>query len=83
MRRRLWMLAFAALAGAFASFFIFGDNYVLGVIMGAVAGVFVLIFIRSFPHDLDPRERNGKLTINVTVDGKNVAESRWQKRARP
>jgi hypothetical protein len=77
------MLAFAALAGAFASFFIVGENYFLGAIMGAVAGVFVLIFIRAWPHDLDPRERNGKLIINVNIDGKNVAESRYDKRSRP
>jgi hypothetical protein len=83
MRRRLWMLGFAALMGAFASFFIVSENYLYGAVMGALAGVFVLIFLRAWPHDLDPRERNGKLTINVTVDGKNIAESRWEKRARP
>jgi hypothetical protein len=83
MRRRLWMLTVAALFGAFASFFIVEDNYLLGVMMGAIAGIIALVFVRAWPHDLDPRERNGKLTINVTVDGKNITESRWQKRARP
>ncbi len=82
MRRRLWMLTFASLAGAFSSFFVVYDNYLLGAVMGAIAGVFVLIFIRAWPHDLDPRERGGKLTINVSVDGKNAREARWQKRAR-
>ncbi|MGH6872282.1 MAG: hypothetical protein ACREHE_12325 [Rhizomicrobium sp.] len=82
MRRRLWMLAFAALSGAFASFFVVDENYVLGAIMGAIAGLFVLVFIRAWPHDLDPRERNGKLVINVNVDGRNIPESRYDKRAR-
>lgn len=83
MRRRLWMLGFAALAGMFASFFIVSENYIYGAFMGAIAGMFVIVFIRAWPHNLDPRERNGKLTINVTVDGKNIAESRFTKRARP
>jgi len=72
MRRRLWMLTVAALLGAFASFFVVEDNYLLGVVLGALAGVFILIFIRAWPHDLDPRERNGKLTVNVTVNGKDA-----------
>ncbi|HEY2071900.1 MAG TPA: hypothetical protein VGG48_20245 [Rhizomicrobium sp.] len=82
MRRRLWMLGFAALSGAFASFFVVDANYLLGAVMGALAGIFVLVFLRAWPHDLDPRERNGKLTINVTVDGRNIGESRYEKRAR-
>ncbi|HEX3674236.1 MAG TPA: hypothetical protein VHU87_08185 [Rhizomicrobium sp.] len=83
MRRRLWMLSFAALSGAFASFFVVNENYVYGAVLGAFAGMFVLVFIRAWPHDLDPRERNGKLTIHVTVDGKNIAQSRYSKRSRP
>jgi hypothetical protein len=75
------MLTVAALLGAFASFFVVEDNYPLGVILGALAGIFVLVFIRAWPHDLDPRERNGKLTINVTVNGKDASESRYSKRA--
>ena len=53
MRRRLWMLAFAALSGAFASFFVVDGSYFFGAVMGAIAGVFVLIFLRAWPHDLD------------------------------
>lgn len=82
MRRRLWMLAFAALSGAFASFFIVDGSYFYGAVMGAIAGVFVLILLRAWPHDLDPRERNGKLVINVNIDGKNIPESRYDRPAR-
>jgi len=82
MHRHLWILGIAALAGMIASFLIVESNYFLGAIMGAVAGVAVVVFIRAFPTDLDPRERNGKLTINVNIDGKNIPESRYDKRRR-
>ena len=88
MRRREWMrghrwtLFLAALAGAAASLLIVENNYPLGLLMGALAGVFVVVFIHAWPMDLDPRERNGKLVINVNVDGKNIPESRYDKRAR-
>jgi hypothetical protein len=72
MRRHLWVLSLAALAGVIASFLIVSDNYFLGAIMGAVAGMFVVLFIRAWPMDLDPRERSGKLVINVNVDGKST-----------
>ena len=72
MRRHLWALGIAALAGVLASLFIVSANYFLGAIMGAVAGVFVVLFIRAWPMDLDPRERGGKLVVNVTLDGKNI-----------
>jgi hypothetical protein len=72
MRRHLWVLGIAALCGVLASFFIVSANYFLGAIMGGVAGVFVVLFIRAWPMDLDPRERGGKLVINVNVDGKST-----------
>ena len=73
MRRHLWVLGIAALCGIVASFFIVSANYFLGAIMGAVAGMFVVLFVRAWPMDLDPRERGGgKLVINVTVDGKST-----------
>lgn len=72
MRRHLWVLGLAALAGVIASFLIVDANYFLGVIMGAVSGIFVVLFIRAWPMDLDPRERGGKLVINVNVDGKST-----------
>ena len=80
MRRHFWILGLAALAGVIASFLIVDDNYPLGALMGAVAGIFVVIFIRAWPMDLDPRERNGKLTINVHVNGQRIEDSRFDKR---
>jgi len=88
MRRSEWMrghrgtLLLAAVAGAAASFLIVDDNYALGALMGALSGIFLVIFVHAWPMDLDPRERNGKLIINVNVDGKNIPESRYDKRAR-
>jgi hypothetical protein len=72
MRRHLWVLGLAALAGVVASFLIVSDNYFLGAIMGAVSGMFVVLFIRAWPMDLDPRERGGRLVINVNTDGKST-----------
>ena len=80
MRRHFWILGLAALAGVIASFLIVDDNYPLGAIMGAVSGIFVVIFIRAWPMDLDPRERNGKVIVNVHVNGKKVEESRYSRR---
>lgn len=80
MKRHLWVLGLAALAGAIASFLIVDENYLLGAVMGAVSGIFVVIFIRAWPMDLDPRERNGKLTINVHVNGQRIDEARYSKR---
>jgi peptidoglycan/LPS O-acetylase OafA/YrhL len=71
MRRHLWVLGIAALAGVIASFLIVSDNYFLGAIMGAVAGMFVVLFVRAWPMDLDPRERN-RMVITVKVDGKST-----------
>jgi hypothetical protein len=71
MRRHLWVLGMAALAGVVASFLIVSANYFLGAIMGAVAGLFVVLFVRAWPMDLDPRERN-RMVITVKVDGKNT-----------
>jgi hypothetical protein len=71
MRRHLWVLGLAALAGIIASFLIVSANYFLGAIMGAVAGLFVVLFVRAWPMDLDPRERN-RMVITVKVDGKNT-----------
>jgi hypothetical protein len=83
MRRHFWILGIAAAAGIIASFLIVSDNYFLGAIMGALAGVFVIVFIRAWPHDLDPRERGGgKLVINVNIDGKNIPRSRHETRVR-
>jgi len=82
MRRHFWILGIAAAAGIVASFLVVSDNYFLGAIMGAIAGMCVIVFIRAWPHDLDPRERNGKLVINVNIDGKSIPESRYDRRAR-
>lgn len=71
MRRHLWVLGMAALAGVIASFLIVSANYFLGAIMGAVAGLFVVLFVRAWPMDLDPRERN-RMVITVKVDGKST-----------
>lgn len=71
MRRHLWVLGLAALAGIIASFLIVDANYFLGAIMGAVSGVFVVLFMRAWPMDLDPRERN-RMVITVKVDGKST-----------
>ena len=73
MRRHLWVLGLAALAGVIASFLIVDANYFLGAIMGAVSGVFVVLFIRAWPMDLDPRvsaanrrpEINGGLILEI------------------
>jgi hypothetical protein len=72
MRRHLWVLGLAALAGILASFLIVSANYFLGAIMGATAGVFVVLFVRAWPLDLDPRERGGTLIVKVSVDGKST-----------
>jgi hypothetical protein len=76
------MLGIAAAAGIFASFFIVSENYFLGAIMGGIAGIFVIVFIRAWPHDLDPRERGGNLVVNVKIDGKNIPQSRYDRRPR-
>jgi len=81
MRRHFWILGLAAAAGVIASFLIVSDNYFLGAIMGAAAGMFVIVFIRAWPHDLDPRERGG-IVVNLNIDGKNIPASRYDKRAR-
>jgi hypothetical protein len=70
MRLHLWVLGIAALAGVIASFLIVSANYFLGAIMGGVAGIFVVLFVRAWPMDLDPRERN-RMVITVNIDGKN------------
>ncbi len=79
MRRHFWILGLAALAGVIASFLIVDDNYALGAIMGAISGIFVVIFIRAWPHDLDPRERNGKVIVNVHVNGRKLEDSRYSR----
>jgi hypothetical protein len=81
MRRHFWILGIAAAAGVVASFLIVSDNYFLGAIMGAFAGISVIVFVRAWPHDLDPRERGGKLVINLNIDGKNIPHGRYDKRA--
>jgi hypothetical protein len=82
MHRHLWTLGLAAVAGALASFFVVEDNYGLGILMGAMGGMFVVIFIHAWPMDLDPRERNGKLAINVNIDGKNIPAGRYDRQDR-
>jgi hypothetical protein len=82
MRRHFWILGIAAAAGVIASFLIVSDNYFLGAIMGALAGIFVIVFIRAWPHDLDPRERGGNVIVNLNIDGKNIPASRYDRRAR-
>ena len=82
MRRHFWVLGIAAAAGVIASFLIVSDNYFLGAIMGALAGIFVIVFIRAWPHDLDPRERGGNVIVHLNIDGKNIPASRHEKRVR-
>ena len=80
MRRHFWVLALAAFAVVIASFLVVDDNYALGAIMGAASGLLVVLFIRAWPMDLDPRERNGRLNINVKVNGQDIGESRFERR---
>ncbi|HEX4533673.1 MAG TPA: hypothetical protein VH000_05535 [Rhizomicrobium sp.] len=80
MRRHFWVLSLAALAGVIASFLIVSDNYALGAVMGAAAGLLLVLFVRAWPRDLNPRERSGRLDINVKVNGQNIEESRFDRK---
>lgn len=80
MRRHLWVLGLAALCGVIASFLIVDDNYPLGALMGAAAGLLVVLFVKAWPMDLNPRERDGKLIVSVNVNGQNITEGSFNKR---